>query len=169
MTDILRFFFIVLLLTVSLTAYFLVIGALFANRVAKTRHVINQMPGRALGVGFVNLLFFGVILLVLFTITDANANRVSSVIRIILLIPTLALTALLTAVLSLGLAGMVNILGERIFPEFNSLKQNVLGSVILSFACALPFVGWFLLLPCAGLLGFGAFILGFFQREIVKP
>jgi sorbitol-specific phosphotransferase system component IIBC len=165
MTDILRFFFIVLLLTVSLSAYFLVIGTLFPNHVTKTQRVINQMPGRAFGVGLVNFLFFGVILLVLFTITDAGANRVSSVVRIILLIPTLALTALLTAVLSLGLAGMVNILGERIFPELNSLKRNILGSVILSFACALPFVGWFLLLPYAGLLGFGAFILGFFQKD----
>ena len=165
MTDILRFFFIVLLLTVSLSAYFLVIGTLFTNRAAKTQRVITAMPGRSFGVGFVNFLFFGVILIVLFTITDGNANRVSSVVRIILLIPTLTLTALLTAVLSLGLAGMVNLLGERIFPEFNILKRSVWGSVVLSFACALPFVGWFLLLPCAGLIGFGAMILGFFQRE----
>jgi hypothetical protein len=165
MTDILRLFFIVLLLTISFAAYFLVIGALFANRVTKTKRVINQMPGRSFGVGLVNFLFFGVILIVLFTITDGNANRVSSVVRIILLIPTLTLTALLTAVLSLGLAGMVNLLGERIFPEFNTLKRSVGGSVVLSFACALPFVGWFLLLPYAGLIGFGAVILGFFQRE----
>jgi hypothetical protein len=165
MTDILRIFFIVILLTIAFTAYFLVIGALFANRIMKTQRVINQTPGRALGVGFVNFLFFGVILIVLFTITDGNANRVSSVIRTILLIPTLSLAALLSAVLSLGLAGMVNILGERIFPESNALKRSIYGSVVLSFACALPFVGWFLLLPYAGLLGFGAFILGLFQRE----
>jgi hypothetical protein len=165
MTDILRIFFIITLLTIALAAYFLVLGALFANRIMKTQRVINQMPGRALGVGFVNFLFFGVILIVLFTITDGNANRVSSAIRIILLIPTLSLAALLSAVLSLGLAGMANILGERIFPELNALKRSIYGSVVLSFACALPFVGWFLLLPYAGLLGFGAFILGFFQRE----
>ena len=165
MTDILRYFFIILLLTVSLTAYFLVIGTLFANRVTKTQRVINQMPGRAFGVGFVNFLFFGVILLVLFTITDASANRVSSVVRIILLIPTLTLSALLTAVLSVGLAGMVNLLGERIHPEANPLKRSIWGSGVLSLACALPFVGWFLLLPFTGLLGFGAFILGLFQRE----
>jgi hypothetical protein len=165
MTDILRIFFIIILLTIALAAYFLVIGALFANRIMKTQRVISQMQGRSFGVGFVNFLFFGVILVVLITITDGNANRVSSVIRTILLIPTLTLAALLSAVLSIGLAGMVNILGERIFPESNVLKRSIYGTVVLSFACALPFVGWFLLLPYAGLLGFGAFILGLFQRE----
>jgi hypothetical protein len=165
MTDILRLFFIIILLTIALAAYFLVIGALFTSRIMKTQRVISQMPGRAFGVGFVNFLFFGVILVVVFTITDGNANRVSSVIRIILLIPTLTLTALLTAVLSLGLAGMVNILGDRIFPELDTLKRNIYGSVVLSFACALPVVGWFLLFPYVGFVGIGAFVLGLFQRE----
>jgi hypothetical protein len=165
MTDILRLFFIIILLTIALAAYFLVIGALFTSRIMKTQRVISQMPGRAFGVGFVNFLFFGVILIVLFAITDGNANRVSSVIRIILLIPTLTLTALLTAVLSLGLAGMVNILGDRIFPELDTLKRNIYGSVVLSFACALPVVGWFLLFPYVGFVGIGAFVLGLFQRE----
>jgi hypothetical protein len=165
MTDILRLFFIIILLTIALAAYFLVIGALFISRIMKTQRVISQMPGRAFGVGFVNFLFFGVILIVLFAITDGNANRVSSVIRIILLIPTLTLTALLTAVLSLGLAGMVNILGDRIFPELDTLKRNIYGSVVLSFACALPVVGWFLLFPYVGFVGIGAFVLGLFQRE----
>jgi hypothetical protein len=165
MTDILRIFFIIILLTIALAAYFLVIGTLFTNCITKTQRVISQMPGRAFGVGFVNFMFFGVILIVLFTITDGNANRVSSVIRGILLIPTLTLAALLSGVLSFGLAGMANILGERIFPESNALKRNIYGTVVLSFACALPVVGWFLLFPYAGFVGIGAFILGLFQRE----
>jgi len=165
MNDILRFLFIIILLALSFTAYFLVIGAFFPRRVEKTQRVITQMPARAFGVGLVNFLFFGVILVVMFTITDGNANRVNSIVRITLLIPTLALTALLVAVLSLGFAGMVHVLGERIFPELNPLKRSMLGTTILSFACALPFIGWFMLLPCIGFTSFGAVILGFFQRE----
>ena len=165
MNDMVRLLLIVILLTVSLAAYFLVIGALFPNRVEKTQRVINQMPGRAFGIGLVNLLFFGVILIVLITITDGNANRVNSVVRAILLIPTLILAGLLTAVLSFGFAGMVWILGERILPDLTTLKRSVWGTVILSFACALPVVGWFLLLPYAGIVGFGATLLGFFQRS----
>lgn len=165
MTDILRIFFIIILLTIALAAYFLVIGALFSSRMMKTRRVISQMPGRAFGVGFINFMFFGVILIILFTLADENANRVSSVIRGILLIPTLTLVALLSAVLSFGLAGIANILGERIFPESNALKRNIYGTVVLSLACALPVVGWFLLFPYVGFIGIGAFILGLFQRE----
>jgi len=164
MTDILRLLLILLLLTISLSAYFLVISALFPNRVTRVQRTFNQMPGRSLGLGFINFMFFGVILIVLFTITDGNANRVNSVVRIILLIPTLALTALLTAILSLGIAGMVYVLGERIFPDLNGLRRSIAGTVISSFACALPFVGWFLLFPYIALTGFGAMILGFFQR-----
>jgi hypothetical protein len=164
MTEIFRFFIVILLLTISLSAYFLVISALFPNRVTRVQRTLNQMPGRSFGVGFVNFVFFGVILIVLFTITDGNANRVNSVVRIMVLIPTLALTALLTAILSLGVAGMVHVLGERIFPELNGLLRSIAGTVISSLACALPFVGWFLLLPYIALTGFGAVILGFFQR-----
>jgi len=165
MTDIFRFLTIIMLLTISLSAFFLVIGAFFLKRVEKTQRIINQIPWRAFGLGLVNFLFFGVILLVLLTITDGNANRVNSVVRVVLLIPTLTLAALLLAVLSFGLAGMVNILGERIFPEASSLRRTILGTAVLSFACALPFVGWFILLPCLGITGFGAVILGFFQRD----
>ena len=86
-------------------------------------------------------------------------------VRIILLIPTFALTAILTAILSLGIAGMLQILGERIFPDLSGLRRSVSSTVISAFACALPVVGWFLLLPYIALTGFGAVILGFFQRE----
>jgi hypothetical protein len=165
MTDILRLLLILLLLVVSFAAYFLVIGALFPNRVAKTQRVINQMPWRSLGIGFVNFLFFGTILIVLLTIADGNANRVAPILRAILLIPTFALAALLSIVLSFGLAGMVNVLGERIFSESNASRRTIAGTVTLTFACALPLVGWFVLLPYVALTGFGAVILGFFQRD----
>jgi len=168
MTDIFRFLTIIVLLTISLTAFFLVLGAFFPKRVEKTQRIITQMPARAFGLGLVNFLFFGVILLVLFTITDGNANRVNSILRIILLIPTLSLTALLIAVLSFGLTGMINVLGERIFPDLSPLKKIILGSTVLSFACALPFVGWLILLPCIGFTGFGAAILGFFNTLPIK-
>ena len=165
MTDILRLFFIIILLTIALTAYFLVLGVLFTNRAAKTQRVLTAMPGRSFGVGLVNFLFFGVIALVLFSLSD----KAGSVVKIILTIPALLITAVLALMLSFGLVGIVNLLGERIFPDTSSWKQTVFGSIILSFACALPFVGWFLLFPYVGFTGIGAFILGLFQRETTKP
>ena len=161
MSDILRLFFIIVLLTISLAAYFLVIGALFANRVAKAQRVINQTPGRAIGVGLVNFLFFGVIAMILFSV----AENTSGVIQVILTIPALLIGALLIIILSFGLAGLVNVVGEQILPEYSSLKKTVWGTVMLTFACAIPFVGWFLLLPYVVFLSFGAVVLGFFQRD----
>jgi len=161
MTDILRLFFIIILLTVSLAAFFLVIGTLFTQRVAKTERVITGMPGRSFGVGLVNFAFFGVIAVVLFSIAGNAGNFV----KVILNIPALLITAALVIMLSFGLTGMVNLLGERILPEVVSWKRTAFGTMVLCFACALPFVGWFLLFPYVGFVGIGAFILGLFQRE----
>ncbi|WP_345325632.1 hypothetical protein, partial [Candidatus Villigracilis proximus] len=60
---------------------------------------------------------------------------------------------------------MVNVFAERIFPDLTLWKRNIWSAVILCFACALPFVGWFLLLPYLGFVSIGAAILGFFQRN----
>ncbi len=161
MTDILRIFFIIILLTIALAAYFLFIGALFANRVAKTQRVITAVPGRSFGVGLVNFAFFGTVALVLFSL----AENAGSVAKAILILPALFITAVLAVLLSFGLAGMVDLLGERILPEVTSWKRIVFSTAVLSFACALPVVGWFLLFPYVGFVGIGAFILGLFQRE----
>lgn len=160
MTDILRLLIIIILLTISLAAYFLVIGTLFTPRVDKTQRVINQMPGRAFGVGLVNFLFFGVIAVVLFAV----AENAGGIVKGILTIPALLITIFLTALLSVGLAGMINIFSEKFFPDMGGWKRNFWGTVILCFACALPFVGWFLLFPYVGFVGVGAVILGFFQK-----
>jgi len=82
-----------------------------------------------------------------------------------LTLPALVILAFLTVLLSLGLTGMVNVLGERLFSDMSLWKRNIWSAVILCFACALPFVGWFLLLPYISFVGIGASILGFFQRN----
>lgn len=161
MTDILRIFFIVILLTITLAAYFLAVGALFANRVTKTQSIINQTSGRAFGLGLVNFLFFGLIAFVMLSLAENAGSFVKGVITI----PALVILAFLAVLLSLGLTGMVNVLGERLFSDMPSPQRNIWSAVILCFACALPFVGWFLLLPYVGFVGIGAAILGFFQRS----
>ncbi len=161
MTDILRIFFIVILLTLTLAAYFLVIGALFTNRVTKTQSIINLTSGRAFGLGLVNFFFFGLIAFVMLSLAENTGAFVKGV----LTIPALVILAFLAVLLSLGLTGLVNVLGERLFSDMPLPKRNLWSAVILCFACALPFVGWFLLLPYVGFVGIGASILGFFQRN----
>jgi hypothetical protein len=161
MSDILRFFFIIVLLTIGLAAYFLVAGALFPQRVERIKSVARSMPGRSFGVGLVNFVFFAVLALVLFSL----AENAGAFIKGILTIPAILITAFLAVMLSFGFAAMTNIIGERLLPDAVPWKQTLWGSACLSLACVLPFVGWFLLLPYTGFVGVGAFILGLFQRE----
>ncbi|MEW6086346.1 MAG: hypothetical protein AB1607_17315 [Chloroflexota bacterium] len=163
MTEILRVTLLVALLAVAFACYFLVVTAFFTARVEKTTGIVKRMPGRALGIGFVNFLFFGAIAVVLFAFAEGVEN---GVLRFILLVPALVIAAVLVVLQSFGLSAMVGILGERIFPDFAAWKKSFWGTVILAFGSAIPTVGWFLLLPFVALTGFGAVILGFFQRDI---
>ena len=161
MSDIVRLLVIIILLLVGLSAYFLVLNALFAPRLTRTRSIAQSMPARSFGIGLVNFLFFSVIAIVLFSI----AENAGSFIKGVLSIPGIIILALLALALSFGLAGMSNLIGERIFPDLAPWKQTLWGTICLTLACALPFVGWFLLLPYVGCVGIGAVILGFIQRQ----
>lgn len=162
MSDILRIFVIVLLLTVSLAAYFLVANALFPQRVAKTKAMIESMPGRSFGIGLVNFSFFFVIAFALISFAENIGN---GFFKTIVTIPALIIILLLVIVLSFSLTSMSNLIGGKFLPDGAGWKQSFWGTTILCFACALPFAGWFLLFPYIGFVGFGAFILALFQRE----
>ena len=164
MNDILQALLTIISLAVSFAAYFIVVGTFFPIRVAKTQRAIAQTPWRAFGVGFINLLFFGAVTFVLLMLTNGD-NRVDNWVRIILFFPTIAVLVLIGILLTFGLAGISNVIGERIFADEKPLKRNTLGVIVLCVACALPFAGWFLLLPYLAFTGFGAVILGFFQRD----
>ncbi|HET6822363.1 MAG TPA: hypothetical protein VFH34_06920 [Anaerolineales bacterium] len=160
MSDILRLLFAVLLLTIGLAAYFLVLNALFAPRIERTKSVAQLLPVRSAGIGLVNFVFFAVIATVLL----AAAETAGPILRVILILPAVVILAALSFVLSLGLVAMSNLIGEKIFPDFSAWKQTLWGTVCLSLASVLPFIGWFLLLPYVSFVGIGAVILGFLQR-----
>jgi len=162
MNDILRLTLIVSLLSVAFACYFLVVGILFAKRVEQTFNIVKQMPGRAFGIGFVNFLFFGAIAVALFAVSEGVDNRAVSV---ILVIPALIIAAVLAVLLSFGLSAMIQLLGERLFPDFPAWRKSFWATIVLAFGSAIPTIGWFLLFPYVALTGFGAVILGFFQRE----
>lgn len=164
MTEIIRVTLVVFLLTLGFACYFLVLGAFFPRRVAKTTGLIQQMPRRSFGIGLVNFIFFGTIALVLFAIAENFQESGNNLLNLIFLLPTLVLMGLLLTILFLGLVAMVNLLGERLFPGLPQWRKTFWGTVILAVACAIPAVGWMLLFPLVALTGFGAVILGFFQK-----
>ncbi|MCC7119051.1 MAG: hypothetical protein IT310_11040 [Anaerolineales bacterium] len=160
MNNIFHTVLIILSLTITLSAYFLVIGALFSNRVNKTQTSLNLTPGRAFGLGMVNFLFFSLIAFVMLSLAENSGRFIKGA----LTVPALLILAFLAVLLSVGLTAAVQHLAERLFPDSVNWKRNFWSAVILCMACALPFVGWFLLLPYIAFISIGATILGFFQK-----
>lgn len=164
MNEILRVTLTFALLIFGFACYFLVLGAFFPRRIVKTASAIQQMPRRAFGIGFVNVLFFGTIVLVMFGIADSFQESGNNILNVILLIPTLLLTGVLLSVFFLGLTALASLLGDRLFPEFPQWRKIFWGTVVLGVSSSIPAVGWMLLFPIVALTGFGAVILGFFQK-----
>lgn len=164
MTDIVRGLWVVALGSVSLGALFVALGALFPGRTAKTRAVAEAMPGRSLLIGFINFLFFGAA--GLFVIALAN-NVSNGLLKVVLILPGLVCLAALSIGLSLGLAGAAQLVGARLWPQRPEWLRVLAASICMTWASAVPLVGWFLLLPYLLWLGLGAFIIGFVYKE--KP
>ena len=91
MNDILRLLITVILLTISPSRIFSCHRHLVHRPRGENAARHQPMPGRAFGVGLVNVLFFGVIAVVLFSIAE-SAN---GFLKGILTIPALVIAALL--------------------------------------------------------------------------
>jgi hypothetical protein len=157
MSEILRPLIIFIVITISLIAFFLVLKALFPQRLAKTSAITDAMPGRSFLVGLVNFLFFGALAMVFLALNDRVGKG-------LLVIPALFFLTPLTIGLSFGLGGITQLLGQRLAPQKTELQRTIWGTLALGFGCLLPIVGWFGLLPYTALLGLGAFIISFFYR-----
>ena len=138
----------------TLPAFFLAVGALFPNRVERTRLMADGSPGRAFGVGLVNLAFLFTIAATFFTLAD-NASLG------FLSLPGIIVLSLLIIGVIFGLTGLVQLVGERLAPAQSPTARGFWGALALSLGCAVPIVGWFALLPYAVIVGLGAFVLSF--------
>ncbi len=144
----------VVLGSLTLTAFFLVVNALFPNRVARTRAMADASPSRAFGVGVLNWIFLSALAFTFFVLSDNLGFTLFS-------IPGTLVLAVIAIGLIFGLAGLVQLVGERLAPSQGPAARTIWGSLALSLACATPVVGWFALLPYAAIVGLGAFVLSF--------
>jgi hypothetical protein len=163
MNEILTISLAIIILTLNLIPFFIVFGALFPVRMAKTIESANRLPGRSFVIGLVNFSFFLVLALALFSLSE----RVDGLLKIILMLPALAIAVILSIMLSLGLGSMAALIGERLAPTQSTWKRMLWGTLLLGLGSSVPLVGWFLLLPYAAWVGMGAFIIGFFQKTAV--
>ncbi len=138
-------------------ALFAVLGVLFPVVVDRTREQVSSRPGRSTMLGLVNFAFFAAVIAALAGVAQRTGIQAVMFAAVILL-------ALLVIGLSFGLAGMTEVVGLRLFPASSPLKQQLLGALALTLACATPYVGWFGLLPYAACRGLGGFLLGWFTK-----
>jgi len=161
MDQLIRFLVFFIVLVPLLFGFFVVMNVLFPARVSKAQSILTLNASRAFWIGLVNVLFLVPIALLLFSLSDVTTGPLKTVI----MIPALFVLAVLLGLSSFGLLSMVNQVGEKLIPEQNLLKRTFWGTLLISLASALPFVGWFLMLPYALILGAGAVILSFFQKS----
>lgn len=161
MEPLLRILTLFIIVPLCLFGFFVVMNTLFPDQVSKTRSTLQQTLRRSFGIGLVNVLFFLPVSLVLLSLSNATSGPLAAII----MLPGLLLLGLLLGLASFGLTSIVNRIGEQVMPEKNLLKRTFWGTLLLSLACGLPFVGWFLLLPYILIIGVGSAILGFFQKS----
>ena len=151
------------LIGLALVAFFLALNVFFGGRIARTRHIAGLMPGRSFLVGVVNAIFFTAIALLLFALGDQRGRgEILGLLGIVVLIP-------LFISIIFGLAAMVQLTGDRLVSRLAGPWRTVVSTIVLGFACGLPFVGWFGLFPFLCLYGLGAFVLGLFYHEKIGP
>ncbi|NIM96347.1 MAG: hypothetical protein GTO18_21830 [Anaerolineales bacterium] len=147
------FLLLVIMSALCLWALLIVLGVLFPTIVQNTRRAAEITPGRAFLIGFINTIFF------LIVVTALGSLQVP-VIQIL----TLLILVVLVLGITFGFAGMVPIIGARLVPDRDAMKQNFWGAAAMILACLTPIIGWFGLFPYLGFRGLGGLILSLFQR-----
>lgn len=147
---------ILLASAVTIVALLVLLPFLIPRRVERTRQIVQTMPGRSFAIGLVNTLFFLVVAAIFAQGGDGGG-----------LIALLIILALLAGA-AIGLAGLVLLLRERIYPEtakLAGLNTTVKTAVLLTLAGLLPLLGWFVLTPILLLVGLGAAIMALVRRD----
>ncbi len=161
MEPLLRILILFILVPLCLFGFFTVMNILFPQRLSKTRNILQSTLNRSFWIGLVNVLFLLPVSVVLLSLGNTTSGLLSAMI----MLPGLLLLGALLGLASFGLTCIVNLVGEQSMPDQNLLKRTFWGTLLVSLAGALPFVGWFLLLPYVLIIGVGAVILGFFQKS----
>ena len=137
---------------------------LFPRIAGAAQRAAAAMPGRSLLLGVVNLLFLAALLVVL-TAAGERVGAGGGLFEALALAPALTLAAGLT----LGLAAMSALIGNRLVPQRGPLSQVVIGAAAIVLAGLTPFLGWFLFFPYLALVGLGGVVIGLFGRAPEPP
>lgn len=146
----------------AITAFFVVVGALFQNLVQRTKQACDTLPGRSLAVGLVNVIFIAIVALGFNALGDATGLE-------IIKLPALLLIIIVAILIAYGLTGMAWLIGARLSPDRGWAVQLFLGSLTMVLACLTPYIGWLMLTPYLCFRGLGGTLLGLSRSRSMDP
>ncbi len=137
----------------TLAALLVLLPALLPGRVARAQQVAQNSPGRALVIGLVNLLFFGVVGAI-FT----QGGDVGGLLALVILLAIAAVTAV-------GLSAINQIVQARLYPKDEGVRVGLKTAVLLIAGGLVPVLGWLVVAPILMLVGLGAGIIALVRRK----
>lgn len=153
MAEGLQLIFIILFSWGTLAALLVLLPALLPGPTGRAQQIAQNSPGRALVIGLVNALFFGVVVAIF-----AQGGEAGGLIAAIILLALLSVTAV-------GLAGINQIVQGRLYPKEGGVKVGLKTAVLLIAAALLPLLGWFVLTPILLFISLGAGIITLVRRN----
>ncbi len=166
MDNIFNLLLLVLFSIASLLAFFATLILLLPAPIEKTRATLEANGGRALLLGLVNFIFFGMIVLLCLWLAEKVGGVVAGIFILIGGLIALALTALAL----LGLVALTQLLGMRMGSETTPFLTALRGGGLLLMAALSPYIGWFLFTPLVVWAGLGAAIQAMLpQRKTALP
>jgi Na+/proline symporter len=164
--EILAVILLVPLGAVTIVALLAAVNVLFPEAIEKTRANLDDSPGRSLLLGLVNFIFFGLLGLVFFWLSEQTGGGFIG--GIFILFTGITLIGM-TIFSLLGLSASARLLGERIGNAKTPFAADLRGGALLLLASLAPYVGWFLFLPLILWAGFGAAISALMRRKKEAP
>lgn len=155
-------FYVILLSAISLVclvASLLLMRGLFPARIELVRRTLEEHWKRSFWIGLLNTILITVIVLGLASLAEGAP---------ILNILVFAIYGAFLIGLLFGLTAFVQLLGKRLFPEQDPIKQEIRAGAIFVLASLLPGAGWFLLFPYGISLAVGATLITLFQERRKK-
>ncbi len=152
------FFIIILsaLSLVTLVAAFLITRGLFPECIEKVQATLETNWKRSFWIGLLNTILISIFVLGLGSLGSKFG---------LFYIPTFLIYGAFLIGLLFGLTALIQILGNRLFPDFGSVKKDIRAGAVFLLASLLPMVGWFLIFPYVISLAFGAVVITLFQRN----
>lgn len=144
------------IILVTGTAVLLVMIGFFPRFTAQGQAIVEQSPGRAFGIGLVNLFFLSIVILTLL----AFGQNIAELFNLL----ALFLLAVLTAAALSGMCSLTLLLGLRLWPDKPAITRHVYAATLLLLASLAPFVGWFVLLPMLLIIALGTCVLVLVSR-----